>query len=103
MFRISISGFNPVRSDINPNLRGLCSFVRKDFNFSVIDVSGISHHSVEIQGILVQCSLDSPVVLLNVYRHLNSFTPFSFFRSLSSFISTKKYAILGDLNAHHPA
>jgi len=105
MSRMSISKFNPVRSDINGlNLRGLCSFVRKDFNFSVIDVSGISHYSIEIQGILMQCSLDSRMVLLNVYRHPNSFTPFSFFRNFFSFISTYKYAILvGDFNAHHLA
>jgi len=102
---MSISGFNSVRMDINgPNLRGLCLFVRKDFNFSVIDISGLSHHSAEVLGISVQCSLDSPVVLLNVYRHPNSFTPFSFFRNLFSFISTYKYAILlGDFNAHHTA
>jgi len=102
---MSISGFNLVRADIiGPNLRGLCLFVRKDFNFSIIDVSRLAHHSVEILGILVHCSLDSPVVLLNVYRHPNSPTPFSFFHSLFSFISTHKYAILlGDFNAHHPA
>jgi len=73
---------------------GLCLFVRKDFNFSIIDVSRLAHHSAEILGIRVQCSLDSPVVLLNMYRHPNSSTPFSFFRSLFSFISTHKYAIL---------
>jgi len=81
---------------------GLCLFVRKDFNFSIIDVSRLAHHSAEILGIRVQCSLDSPVVLLNMYRHPNSSTPFSFFRSLFSFISTHKYAILlGDFNSHH--
>jgi len=105
MLRMVIPGFNSVRSNISgPNLHGLCLFIRSDYNFSVVDVSGISYHSAEILGISVYCSLDSPVVLLNVYRHPNSHTPFSFFHNLFSFISSYKYALLlGDFNEHHPA
>jgi len=79
-------------------------FVRNDYNFFVVDSIGLSHSSVEILGIFLSCSLDSPVVILNVYRHPNSQTPFSFFLNLFSFFSSYKYAVMvGDFNAHHSA
>jgi len=105
-----ISGFNPVRSDINgPNLRGLCLFVRRDFHFSVIDVSEISHysdHSVEIQGVSVQCSLEELprwfcLTCTDTQTLLHLFHFFAAFFLLFQ----HKYAILVDdfINAHHPA
>jgi len=67
---MSISGFKSVRIDIiRPGLRGLCMFVRNDYGFSVVDLHGISHPSVEILGVSISCSLDSPVVIFNMYRH----------------------------------
>jgi len=73
---ISISGFNCIRSDVmNPGLRGLCFFVKNTYSFSVIDLMGLSHPTVEVLGISVNCSLDF-----------------------------KKYAlVMGDFNAHHQA
>jgi len=67
---VSISGFRMVRSDITrPGLRGLCILIRNDYNFSVVDLHGVSHPSVEILGVSLSCSLDSPVVIFNIYRH----------------------------------
>jgi len=100
---VSIPGFRTVRFDITrPGLRGLCTLIRSDYGFSVVDLSGISHPTVEILGVSLSCSLDSPVLIFNMYRHPNSQTPSSFFRKLFSYISSFKYAILlGDFNAHH--
>jgi len=43
-------------------------------------------------------------MIINIYRHLNTRTPYSFFHSLFSYVSNHKYALLvGDFNAHHPA
>jgi len=101
---ISIPGFRSVRLDITrPGLRGLCTLVRNDYRFSVVDLHGISHPSVEILGVSLFCSLDSPVVILNIYRHLNLQTPSSFFHKLFFYTLSFKYALLlGDFNAHHP-
>jgi len=102
---ISISGFNSVRIDaVGPGLRGLCFFVKNVYSFSIVDLSGLSHPSVEISGILVNCSLDSPLIIINVYRHPSAHTPSSFFRNLFAFLSSNKYALMvGDFNAHHQA
>jgi len=102
---ISISGFNCIRLDaMHLGLRGLCFFVKNIYSSSVIDLTGLSHPTVEIFEISINCSLDSPLVILNVYRHLNVQTSFSFFHKLFSFLSSKKYAlIVGDFNAHHQA
>jgi len=102
---ISISGFNCIRSDVmNPGLRGLCFFVKNTYSFSAIDLTGLSHPTVEVLGISVNCSLDSPLIIINVYRHPNVQTPFSFFRNLFTFLSSKKYTLMmGDFNAHHQA
>jgi len=100
---ISIPGFNCIRSDaMNPGLRGLCFFVKNTYSFSAHDLIGLSHLTVEVFGIFVNCSLDLLLVILNVYRHPNVQTPFSFFRNLFSFLSFKKYALMVEnFNAHH--
>jgi len=85
-------------------MRGLCLLIRKDFRFSTVDLSHLSHLSVEFQAIFLHCSLDSPVLILNFYRHPNSKTPSIFYNNLFSAISAYKYLlILGDFNAHHQA
>jgi len=102
---LSIPGFKSVRLDITrPGLRGLCILIRNDYSFSVVDLRGISHPSVEILGVSLSCSLDSPVAIFNIYRHPNLQTPFSFYRRLfSCILSIKHVLLLGDFNAHHPA
>jgi len=102
---LSISGFRTVRLDITRlGLRGLCILIRNDFNFSTVDLQGISHSSVEILGVSLSCFLYSPVIIFNMYRHPNTHTPSSFFRKLFSYILSFKYALLlGDFNAHRPA
>jgi len=68
----------------------------------VADLSNLSHPSVELQGILLFCSLDSPILIVNLYRHPNTKTPSVFYSNLFAAVSTYKYSlILGDFNAHH--
>jgi len=74
---ISFSGFECIRSDIaSPSARGLCLLVRKDFRFSIIDLNSLAHSSIEFQAVLIQCSLDLPILIINLYRHTK--TPFLF-------------------------
>jgi len=100
---ISISGFNCVRTNvIGSGLRELCFFVKNIYSFSVVDLTKLSHPFIEILRISVNCFLYSPLIILNVYRHPNVQTSFSFFRSLFSFLSSNKYVLMvGDFNAHH--
>jgi len=102
---LSIAGFKLIRLDITrPGLRGLCTLIRNDYSFSIVDLRGIYHPSVEILGMFLSCSLDFLLVIFNIYRHPNLQTPFSFYRRLFSYIlSFKHVLLLGDFNAHHPA
>jgi len=99
----NVPGFFCIRSDISsPGARGLCLLIRQDYRFSLVDLNHLSHPSVELQAIFLHCSLDSPVLIVNLYRHPNSKTPFTFFSNLFSAASAHKYSlILGDFNAHH--
>jgi len=100
-----IPGFICIRLDINsPGMRGLCIAIRTDYRFSIMDLSHLSHSSLEIQAILLYCSLDFPILIVNLYRHPNSKTPSSFYNNLFAAISSYKYSIIvGDFNAHHHA
>jgi len=102
--RFHFPGFDCIRSDItSPGSRGLCLLIRRDFRYSIVDLN-LAHSSVEFQAILVHCSLDSPILVINLYRHSNIKTPFLFFSNLFAAISTYKYfLVLGDFNAHHHA
>jgi len=83
-------------------MRGLCLLIRKDYRFSLVDLNHLSHPSVEFQAVSLHCSLDSPVLIINLYRHSNSRTPFIFYSNLFAAVSTYKYSlIIGDFNAHH--
>jgi len=84
--------------------REVCTAIRTDYRFSLADLSHLFHPSLEMQAILLYCSLDSPVLIVNLYRHPNSKTPSSFYNNLFAVISTYKYSlIVGDFNAHHHA
>jgi len=85
-----------------PNLRGLCTFIKKDYRFSLLDLGNLTHPSIETLAILLYCSLDSPLLIINLYRHPNSKTPFSFYSDLFAVTASYKYSlIVGDFNAHH--
>jgi len=87
-----------------PGARDLCLVVRKDLRFSVIDLNGLAHSSIELQAVLIHCSLDLPILVINLYRHPNTKTPSLFYSNLFAAASMHKYAlILGDFNAHHHA
>jgi len=83
-------------------MRGLCLLTRKDYRFSLVDLNHLSHPSVEFQAISLYCSLDSLVLIINLYRHPNSRTPSIFYSNLFTATSAYKYSlIIGDFNAHH--
>jgi len=101
--RFKIRGFKQVNYFSNsPNTRGLCILIRDDYEFVNLDCSGFCHASVEILGIQVNCSLDEPIFIFNIYRHPNRNTPFSFYSNLFAFALTHKFVLfVGDFNAHH--
>jgi len=88
----------------SPGVRSLCVFIRDDYLFSVADTSNVSYPSVEILDIFLYCSLDAPILIINLYRHPNHNTPFSVYSILFDKAFASKYAlIIGDFNAHHYA
>jgi len=69
-----------------------------------VDLAHLSHPSVEMQAISLHCSLDSPILIINLYRHPNFKTPHVFYSNLFAAASSYKYSlIIGDFNAHHQA
>jgi len=67
-------------------------------------LNSLAHSSIELQAVLIHCSLDLPILVINLYRHPNTKTPFLFYSNLFAAVSTHKYVlILGDFNAHHHA
>jgi len=103
--RFSVPGFHIIRQDVTAaSIRGLCVLIRADLLFSRADISNVCHPSVEIMGIFLHCSLDAPILIINVYRHPNTNTPSYVYRSLFANASSSKYSlIVGDFNAHHQA
>jgi len=101
----NVPGYYSIRSDItSSSSRGLCLLIRKDCRFSVavVDLSNIIHSSIELQAILLYCSLDFFILIINLYRHPK--IPFFFYSNLCAAVSAYKYAyILGDFNAHYHA
>jgi len=100
---LNVPGFHSIRSDIiSPGVRDLCLLVRKDFRFSLIDLNNLFHPSVELQAILLYCSLDSPVLIINLYRRPKFKTlHFYFYSNLFAATAYKYSLILGNFNAHH--
>jgi len=101
--RFKIRGFNQInRYSSSPNIRGLCILVRDDYKYINLDCSRLSHTSAEIIGAQINCSLDEPIYIFNIYRHPNRNTPSSFYNNLFAFALTHKYVLfVGDFNAHH--
>jgi len=97
----NVPSFTCIRSDTSPGTRGLCTLIRTDYRFSLVGLNHLSHSSVEAQALLLYCSLDFPVLIINLYRP-NSKTPSIFYSNLFAAVSASKYAlIIGDFNAHH--
>jgi len=86
----------------SPNIRGLCTLIRGDYNYTNLDCSAFSHPSVEILGIRIDCSLDESIYIFNIYCHPNRNTSSFFYSNLFAFASTQKYVLfIGDFNGHH--
>jgi len=102
-YNFNVSGFHCLRSDVSrPGIRNLCTFIRKDFRFSLLDLSNFSYPSIEILAVLLHCSLDSPLLIINLYRHSNSKTPFFFYLFAAITNASYKYSLLvADFNAHN--
>jgi len=91
---LNVPGFYCIRSDINSSgLRGLCLLVRKDYRFSLVDLNNLSHPSVKLQAILLHCSLDSPVLIINLYRHSKLKTSYAFYSNLFAAATAYKYSL----------
>jgi len=84
------------------NIRGLSTLIHNDYSYSSLDCSEFFHASVEIHDIQVDCSLDEPLYIFNIYRHPNVNMPFTFYSKVFTFATTHKYVLfVGDFNAHH--
>jgi len=102
-----LNGFNIVRKDIisSPD-RGICILISNKFDYTVLDLSPFLHTSIEVQGIILKHKYyqdNQPLVIINIYRHPNQFTPPSILDGLlqTVFKNYSKVLISGDFNAHH--
>jgi len=67
-------------------------------------LNSLAHSSIEFQAILLYCSLDSPILVINLYRHPNIKTSSLFYSNLFAAASAHKFSlILGNFNTHHHA
>jgi len=97
-----ITGFKQVSlHSTSSSIRGLCTLIRNDFNYSTLDCNAFSHASVELLGIQLHCSLDK-LHIFNIYRPPNSNTSSSFYSNLFAFALINKYVLfVGDFNVHY--
>jgi len=87
--QFKVNGFKQVNFySISANIRGLCTLIRDDYNYTNLDCSAFSHPSAEILGTRID-SLDEPVYIFNIYRHPNRNTPSSFYNNLFAFLNAK--------------
>jgi len=96
-----INGFNLVRKDISSsNERGICILIRNNIFFSILDLSSFSYPSSKSKA--YHCLL-TMILYINIYRHPNQYTSFSFYKNLLFFLRANfsNFIIVGDLNAHH--
>jgi len=100
---LRINGFNQLNLYASSsNIRGISTLINCDYSYAPLDCSAFLHTSVEIIGTQIDCSLDEPLIIFNIYRHPNTNTPPYFYNKLFAFTSTHKYVLfLGDFNAHH--
>lgn len=99
---LNLKGFQIFRKDIDrAGTRGICMFIRSGIQWSTQALDEISHPSLEIQGIRLDIN-GSPCLIVNIYRHPGTPTPYSQFERLLNLANKFPQAILmGDLNAHH--
>lgn len=101
-----LGAFQAIRKDSKQSgQRGICILIRNSLSFNHIDTSALQHSSVEIQGISIDYSNSKEqLIVLDVYRHPNSYTPQDWFDKISQMLMTaRKVLVVGDFNAHHAA
>jgi len=55
-------------------------------------------------GLILHCSLNAPITIINLYRHPNTNTSLHVYSSFFNMVLPTKYSlIVGDFNAHHQA
>jgi len=99
-----LKGFKVIRKDIvSPNQRGICMIIKDNLMFSNVDLSSFCHSSWEIQALTLY-TVDDAIIIVNIYRHPNQFTPYNVYNQLLISLSNlcQKFIIMGDFNAHHP-
>jgi len=74
--------------------------VRENLIFLNIDLTVFDHPSWEIQGLSLSL-IDDSIIIINIYRHPNQFTPYNVYNQLFFAISKKyrKFVMVGDFNA----
>lgn len=99
-----VPGYACLRRDVaSQSQRGICILIRREIEFRMIDLSHITHDSIEIQGICVRFN-NNYLNIVNLYRHSGSYTPVEVFRNIfESFGRDDNVLILGDFNSHHVA
>lgn len=95
-----LNNFNLFRQDIlAPNTRGVIA-VDNTIICTPIDLSHISHTSIEIVGVKIHTH-SFTVAILSVYRHPNTHTPISILQKIFALVKEYPEIILtGDFNAH---
>lgn len=101
-FNLNITDFDILCNDIiHPDLRGTAILIRSYIR-STLDLSALSHSSIEIQDLAIQFQNGDTLQLINIYRHPASNTPTNIFENIFNLFKINKLTIfLGDFNAHH--
>ncbi|KYN09371.1 hypothetical protein ALC57_18518, partial [Trachymyrmex cornetzi] len=75
-----VKGFNIIRKDITePGERGVCTLIRNNVTYEIVDCADIRHPSVEFLIIKILCKDSDPIIVANIYRHTGQNTPNTFF------------------------
>lgn len=100
---LNISGFDILRKNImHSGLRGTAILIRSHIRYSVLNLSNLSHPSIEMQGLAIPLQSGDMLWLINIYRHPACNTPANTFENMFNLFNNNKFTIfLGDFNVHH--
>lgn len=99
---LACRGFTAVKMDISgAGSSDICTLVKNNLEFAIIDMEEAAHPSLEIQGITVNIK-NKPTLIVNIYRHPHRITPVAAWdRIFKLHESYPNMMIVGDFNAHH--
>jgi len=85
----NINGFKTIRKDITvSNQQGICILVRDNLAFSTLNLNAFDHTTFEALGIVLHCD-NEPIVIINIYRRPNQYTPLTAIDQLYSAMLNK--------------